>query len=269
MRKDGSQSSNIKPQKNYFSSMYKKKVLLLIFTSLTGLITNAQPKIILKLDDLGIKKGFCESAPTLDYLVKKQIKAGLGVIADRLDSTARTVLTPYLNATNSKGEKLFEFWNHGLDHVRPEFLGTPYDYQKVHFDQATKLIQHQLGVTLHSFGTPFNGSDSTTNKVFSEDSNYKVFIFSSLALGASSDIFNLKNRVNMENGTGNPEFDYFIANYNKYKDKYTDYMVLQGHPNKWKEKEMEQFKLIIDFLIAQGFEFVTPYEYYLKIKSRP
>jgi hypothetical protein len=240
-----------------------KSSIFFFFASISQVHLSAQPKIILKLDDLSAKKGVCECILTLDYLIKTQTKAGLGVIANRLDSTAITVFAPYLNATNSKDEKIFEVWNHGLDHIRPEFLGTPYNYQKAHFNQATQLIQKYLGVTLHSFGTPFNGCDSTTNIVVTEDSDYKVFIFRSVSTNSSSNILNLKNRVNMENGTGNPEFTYFITNYNKFKDNYTDYMVLQGHPNKWKEKELEQFKKIIEFLIAQGCEFVTPYEYYL------
>jgi peptidoglycan/xylan/chitin deacetylase (PgdA/CDA1 family) len=244
--------------------MVKMMNKTIIAVCLSIIISNspfASPKIILKLDDLSVKKGICEFVPTLDYLLQRQIKAGLGIIASRNDSTALQTLMPYLNVKNSKGENLFEIWHHGLDHVKPEFLGTSYEYQKSHFEEADKLILKLLGIQMHTFGTPYNGSDSTTNRVISENPVYKVFMFSSLNTSEKNGISYLDNRVNMENGTGNPEFDYFKANYTKYKGKYSDYMILQGHPNKWTAEKLEQFNKIIDFLISEGCEFVLPYEY--------
>jgi hypothetical protein len=72
----------------------------------------------------------------------------------------------------------------------------------------------------------------------------------------------MNNRVNLEKGTGNPEFETFKSSYDQNKDKFKDYFVLQGHPNGWTPEKLEQFKLVVDFLIAEGCEFVTPYEYY-------
>jgi peptidoglycan/xylan/chitin deacetylase (PgdA/CDA1 family) len=224
------------------------------------------PKIILKLDDLQVKNSICQFIPVLDYLSQNQIKAGLGAIAARFDNTALNILKPYLDATNSKGDKLFEVWHHGLDHIKPEFTGTPYSYQKDHFEKADQLMKNALGVQMHSFGTPYNADDSTTKKVISEYSDYKIFMFAGISPDASTGIINLDNRVNMENGTGNPEFGFFVNNYNKYRGKYTDYMILQGHPNKWSAEKIDQFKQIVDFLLSQGCEFVLPYEYYTELR---
>ncbi len=239
----------------------KKNIIFILSLMLSG-FSFAGPKIILKLDDLFVKEGICACAPTFDYLIQKQIKAGFGAIANRSDSTARATLTPYLNASNEKGEKLFEIWHHGLDHVSPEFIGTGYEYQKTHFEEADQLLKKLLGFQMHSFGAPFNGSDSVTNRVVSENSNYKVFIFSSIKPDVKNGIMYLDNRVNMENGTGNPEFTLFLENYTKYKNTYTDYMVLQGHPNLWTPERLDQFRKIVDFLISEGCEFVLPFEYY-------
>lgn len=239
----------------------KKNILVCLGLILSG-FSLAGPKIILKLDDLFVKEGICACAPTFDYLIQKQIKAGFGAIANRSDSTILETLSPYLNAVNSRGEKLFEIWHHGFDHVRPEFSGTGYEYQKKHFEEADQLLKKLLGFQMHSFGTPFNGSDSVTNRVVFENPNYKVFMFSSVKPAVPNGIFYMDNRVNMENGTGNPEFSLFMENYRKYKDTYTDYMVLQGHPNLWISERMEQFKKIVDFLISEGCEFVLPFEYY-------
>lgn len=238
-----------------------KKNILVCFGLILSAWSFAGPKIILKLDDLFVKEGICACAPTFDYLIQNQIKAGFGAIANRSDSTALATLTPYLNATNAKGEKLFEIWHHGFDHIRPEFSGTGYEYQKEHFENADQILKKLLGIQLHSFGSPFNGSDSVTNQVVSENPNYKVFMFSSVKPAVPNGIMYLDNRVNMENGTGNPEFALFKENFEKYKNTYTDYMVLQGHPNMWTPENLEQFRKIIDFLISEDCEFVLPFEY--------
>ena len=222
-------------------------------------------RIILKLDDFSASNNISAATPTLDYLISKQLKAGIGFIAQRNDATALSVYSPYLNANNIYNERLFEVWHHGLDHIKPEFDATTYAYQKSHFEQADSLIKGGLRVQMHSFGAPYNQNDANTNTIISENSNYKVTMFNNPAANVSTGIINLTNRVNMENGTGNPDYSYFVNNYNTYKSSYTDLMVLQGHPNLWTSTQLAQFRQIIDFLIAEGVKFVTPYEYYLSL----
>jgi len=223
------------------------------------------PKIILKLDDFGAKNWATGHATVLDYLMDKKIKASVGVIANLIDYTAYDLCKPYMEAKDSTGNKLFEVWHHGLDHIDPEFGGTTYEYQKLHFETANQLVNTYMGVQMHTLGTPFNASDTATNRVVYENPNYKVFIFPTIAPPTSSGIVSLYNRVDLENGPGNPQYDYFIKSWNNYKDKYLDYMVIQGHPVSWGPSVPERlvaFKQMIDFLIAQGCEFVLPYDYY-------
>ena len=233
---------------------------LLIFFGCIISSSFSAPKIILKLDDFMVKDGQCGCIPTLDYLKSKQVKAALGAVVMRIDSTVFQVWSPYMEAKNDRGEKLFELWHHGWDHKKPEFLGTGYDYQKKHFDRANDLILKYLGVQMHTFGTPHNISDEETNRVISENPNYKVFMLSSKVPSVNNGILYIDNRVNMENGTGNPQFNYF-------KEEYKDYMILQGHPSMWTTEKLEEFKKIVDFLTAEGCEFVLPYEYYLDTKE--
>ena len=217
-------------------------------------------KIILKLDDLFVKEGVCDCLPTFEILKKKQIKAGFGIIPSRCDTTLFITLNPYLEAKNNKGEPLFEIWHHGWDHVRPEFKGTDYGYQKAHFEQADKKVNELLGIQMHTFGTPFNAGDSITNRVISENSEYKIFMFSNVIPGHSNNIKYLANRTNMEKGTGNPEFSFFVENYQKNKEKFSDYMILQAHPNNWTTEKLNEFENIIDFLISENCEFILPIE---------
>jgi len=226
---------------------------------------NAQLKIFLKLDDFYGTNNSSSSTLALDYLVSKKIKASIGFIANRSDESALNVFSTYLNATNANGDKLFEVWHHGFDHINPEFDATPYEYQKQHFEFGDQLITAYLRVQMHSFGAPFNHIDKTTNIVISENPNYKVTMFNNPAPAFATGILNLTNRVNMENGTGKPEYAYFLTNYNANKSIYKDYIVLQGHPKFWTSVQLNEFSQIIDFLIAEGCEFQLPYEYYLSL----
>jgi len=243
---------------------------LVLFGYFEQSICSESLKIILKFDDLYAFNGICPSKPTMNYLIKKQIKFSYGVIAQNLDETSLGILSPYLNATGPYGNKLFEIWNHGLDHIGFEFFGTPYKYQKDHFDQATKLVKKYLGIQMHSFSAPFNANDTTTIRVISEDTNYKVFLLCNVVYPKPGGVLFLNwPRVEMERGIGFTDFDYFVKNYNinlKYSPKY---MILQGHPNNWANPQLENFYKIIDFLIDQGCEFVLPYEYYLSLNLFP
>lgn len=239
------------------------------FTLLSATIPANNLKIILKLDDLGVLNSVFAAAPAFDYMKVNNIKWGAGAIANRFDGTSLGVLSTYINATNSVGDSLVEVWNHGYDHSYNsgtgiyEFSGNTYSVQKTHFDNATQAVKTYLGVQMHSFGTPYNASDANTNTVIGEDANYKVMMFSDV-ISATNGVTYLDNRVNMESATGSPEYAYFVDNYNAAKAGYTNYMILQGHPNYYTtgSSNLEQFKLIIQYLISQGCEFVRPYDYY-------
>jgi len=228
-----------------------------------------QLRVILKLDDLGVQNSILAASPAFDFLVANNIKWGSGAIANRFDATAPGVLAPYLNAQNPGGEKLMEIWHHGYDHSQNnpagtwEFSGRSYADQKLSFENGNDAILNLLGIQMKSFGTPYNQSDAITNTVIAENTNYKVMMFSKIK-SSSNGIMYLDNRVNMESATGTPEFAYFKANYLAGKSTYTDYMILQGHPNYYTSgsDNLEQFKLILKFLQSEGVTFVKPYEYY-------
>jgi peptidoglycan/xylan/chitin deacetylase (PgdA/CDA1 family) len=254
---------------------YNNASVLLLFCCLLLACTStrAQPKIIIKLDDLGSKNGVSTAAPVLDDLLNRKIKAALGVIANRLDKTAPQAYAKYLNATSNKGEKLFEIWHHGFDHSNNnppnnnrEFDGTSYDFQSDHFNRADQLVLKLLGVQMHTFGSPYNAIDSNTKKMIGKNPNYKVFLLSGGKSETVNGVLYMNNRVNMESATGKVNYDYFVTQYQKLKGKYPDYIVLQGHANQWDAARLAEFNKILDFLIAEKCEFVLPYDYYLSIK---
>jgi peptidoglycan/xylan/chitin deacetylase (PgdA/CDA1 family) len=238
-------------------------ICLLLVTSQLGVL--GQTKILLKLDDIAVNKNTCNAGPVLDYLVQRKIKASYGVIANRLDSTALPVMEKYLRATNANGEKLIEIWHHGLDHSNKnppdsnrEFEGTSYLFQKAHFDSADLLVRTYLGVQMHSFGAPFNATDSNTLKVIAENGHYTSVMYSWVNVAGYPKLTFLNNRVDMEKGTGNPVYDLLVSDFEKHTEYKNSYMVLQGHPPYWNAGHFEAFKKIIDFLVSQKCEFVLP-----------
>jgi hypothetical protein len=148
-----------------------------------------------------------------------------------------------------------------------EFDGTTYAYQKAHFDSATKVIQSKLGIQMHSFGAPYNQIDATLIQVMSEDTNYHVLMLGQNNPTGTS--INLTKRVQIENGTGIPDYAYFRSDYDAKKPTYTTYMIMQGHPYAWTTTAKQtEFHNIINFLISEGVEFMTPYEYFIRPNGR-
>ena len=144
-----------------------------------------------------------------------------------------------------------------------EFSGTPYAYQKTHFDSATNIIKAKLGLQMRTFGAPYNQIDATFITVFATDTNYKVLLFGQLNPSGSGQI-NLTNRVFIESATGVPDYNYFLSSYYSQKGIYTDYMVMQGHPYAWTTPaKLTEFQNIVNFLIStDSVVFNTPYGYY-------
>lgn len=239
-------------------------IALCFCVSLAAQTTQQPVKIILKLDDFPSHPVKCNiNKEVMDFLVEKNVKASFGLIAGFLNDSSSAILRPYLKLKAKDKTALFEFWHHGLLHEKfPEL--TPAE-QKKRFEKADSLVRKKLGIQMHTFGAPFNSSDSVTIKVISENSNYKVLMFVNPKSSVNNKIMYLNNRVNMENGTGKPEFDFFVDNFNKAIAKNMPLMILQGHPNQYTTPEkLEQFKKIVQFLIDQKIQFTTPYEFYLE-----
>jgi peptidoglycan/xylan/chitin deacetylase (PgdA/CDA1 family) len=256
----------------------KKQFVFILFLVLVliNCASNAQPKVILKLDDLGSKNGKSSAAPILDYLIQMKIKTSIGVIAVKLDTSALVAYSKYINAKNDQNESLFEVWNHGLTHSKDnppggdkkEFQGTGYQFQKAHFNKADSIVTKLLKVKMHTFGAPYNALDSNTAKVVVENSTYKVILLDGKNSTYENGILHMNNAVNMEVATGVPNYDYFVTQYNKLVNKYPDFIVIQGHPNPYDNTKFDELKRIIAFLQSKKCEFILPYEYYAaKYKS--
>jgi peptidoglycan/xylan/chitin deacetylase (PgdA/CDA1 family) len=228
----------------------------------------AAPKVvILKLDDLkyqvassatfGAAAGWSEAT---DFLDSAGIKAGLGIISETLASAS----PEYIQFIKGQIAKGHELWHHGLDHQSvdstKEFCGHPLAFQKQHFQDAVDLVKAKIGVTMKSFGAPYNCSDAVFTQVFEAQSDVKVFMYPNVP--AAKNAFPLLRTVDMEITTGQPDWATFTAGYAKYPKE--EYYCLQGHPAGWAKGSipLEAFKKIVLFLKSEGVTFMTPYQYF-------
>ncbi len=239
------------------------KRFLIVCLGLVSSALFAAPRIIIKFDDLNLSGSTCSGYKVMDYLIEKQVKFSFGSIANTLTSDSYAVLSPYLNARNDKGDRLFEVWHHGYDHIIPEFAQQTFSYQEKHFSLADNLFRRLLITQPTTFGAPGNANDSITNYVLATNPFYHVYYFcKQMPQHPTNDMFYIYHRVDMENGVGNVNYDYFLTNYKSSKNTYTDYMALQAHPNGWDSSKQMEFKRIVDYLLADGAEFVLPFDYF-------
>lgn len=224
--------------------------------------------IIFKFDDLSqsSQDAFQKVA---DIVYDKEVKAGFGIIANSCDGDDNSKNEPYYNRVKKfHNSGLIEIWAHGFDHFLSgdtvtEFLTMPYQHQYKNFKRSIDLTNEKLGITMRTFGAPGNRSDATTVSVMNQFPQIEVFLFPYFSNSNNKQLL-LKNRVDMERGTGNMDYDYFLKNYHKNIDN--PYMVLQGHPGIWRSNDFEVLNKIISFLKTQKVIFMTPYEYFKFLK---
>lgn len=234
------------------------------------------PTIILKMDDLrnsgsnaynnGVWERFADSIKSYN------INAGIGVVWEDVTEGPQDYLDLILDYHNSD---TFEIWHHGWTHTRNdyapdnnnpgEFEGTPYEYQKTLFEYAMDTAQTELGITLRTFGAPYNATDETFSQVISENPDMKVWLYCE---DTSYD------EMCLVRGSGNQlESSTGVVSYSSFETAYTsntnDYLVLQGHPGRWDDTSFEEFDRVVDSLQAWGSTFMLPYDYYLQEVNNP
>lgn len=227
------------------------------------------PPVVLKLDDLATGGG---NVPrpwrrVTDFARERNLKISIGVITQSL-ATANPSYLDYIKDLHASG--LVEFWFHGWDHKQweengakfQEFKGTSYEHQKASFVKSQALAREKLGFVFTTFGSPFNGFDENTFKVFDEDPDMKVFLYA-----ARDDqpkipgkvILDRPPWVNIEDPLFVPNSQKFIAGYLKAASR-RSHFVIQGHPAQWNDQRWAEFVKIVDFLQQNKIPVITPTE---------
>jgi hypothetical protein len=199
----------------------------------------------------------------IHYIIEQDINAGLGLIGNSLKGDHPDYFKRLRDLHNGTH---FEIWHHGYDHVLKgtnekgetyhEFSNTSLAHPLDHLQKTQDLAKEKVGITLHTFGAPGNGIDSTTCDALTHLTDIKVWFYGN----PNAHLFNLKRTLNFEYPTHNPDFASFQKNYTPD----LPCLVLQMHPNSWDDQRFEQFDQTIQFLLNQNTTFVLPYDYYLQ-----
>ncbi|MBN2200623.1 hypothetical protein JW777_01575 [bacterium] len=220
--------------------------------------------IILKADDFSLSTSTPVSPNWqrfVHFIIKKNIKAGLGLKGKSLFPDNKNY-REYIKTLARSGH--FEFWNHGYDHIvgavsadgnkYDEFRNTPLGYQIEQLMRTQNLAKEKLGLTLHAFGAPGNAIDENTCAAMAMVPDLKIWFFGMETPGK----LNLPRRGEIEFPVHCPDYVKFIQTY----DSTRSCQVYQVHPDTWNDTRFEEFKKIIDFLLAHQVHFFNPYEYY-------
>ena len=255
-------------------SMYK--TLLVFFLSLSFVwstqAAEKAPTVILKLDDLWGQPGKKFIRPRwariANFLAERKIKSSIGIVGNALEGD-KPEFYKWCKENHESG--LIEFWNHGYTHGKVEHNGkkvgvfaASHKIQLEYFEKTQKLAKEKLGFAFNTFGSPFNSLNQDTAKVLATDPDMKVWLYGrdSYAKKANFKGSVLGRKINLENPVHNPNYEKFVARYEK--GNLGDMIVIQGHPNGWDDKRWAAFVKIIDFLQKKGCEFTTPIEWHKK-----
>lgn len=240
-----------------------------------------KPIVILKLDDLR-DTTFDKFNNVADFILENNLKASFGIngkyLLNKHKNHPLITNTKYWANTGS-----IEIWHHGWDHSkdgdrswyeykqrdkdeRDEYsdITSNYDRQYRDFKNTMDIVEELCGVTMRTFGSPYNQNDETFVEVINQFPDMKVVFFPRTPISKQMElsIKTSSGRLNIEDGTGNADYDYFLTNYNSY-DHSMEYMVLQAHPGNFSNQAMDSFKQICNYLVENGHTFMTPHEYFI------
>jgi peptidoglycan/xylan/chitin deacetylase (PgdA/CDA1 family) len=252
--------------------MELNKLVLIILFFLSAFIcsgeerkntNNKQTVVLIKLDDMrDNEKSHSGFLRVLALFEKYDIKGAFGVIGDSLeDNGNKNAYYQFIKKIQASNR--IEFWNHGYTHKREadgkttEFLGQTLDSQVKSLQKTNQLLLEKCGITVQTFGAPFNANDENTSTAL-EKAGLTVWFLPKP--GTKTNALKLENRLDMEPKTGVVSYDKFASAFTA-KGVKAEYLILQGHPPLWDNKSFSEFEKIVIFLKNSKAVFMTPYEY--------
>jgi len=129
------------------------------------------------------------------------------------------------------------------------------------------LAKDKLGITLTSFGAPYNATDTATAKALAVIPELKIWMYPSPGLETDKILLSRVAEVNIEYPVHVPDFDKFRRGYLANLD--APVLVIQGHPRSWYQQgdRFAEFQKIIQFLRGRGTVFTTPSRYTEEVEA--
>lgn len=268
--------------------MRKLLLLLALLLALPLMAAEDKPVIILKFDDMvtrDFRGGKLHSnwQTVLDLLRANGIrKCSIGIINDSLEQDD-PAFCQWVKDQQAKGE--IEFWCHGYKGARQkmangelepgEFEGD-YASQKAALEKAQALAEKRFGFRYRSFGPHWSGTTADTARALQE-TGFTSWMYADPKDGEIFKGHIYPRHLGLEHQTFLPNAEEFKKRFARLKGN-KDVLVLQGHPKAWfynnkkdepADARYQQFKLIIEFLAAEGCVFETPSGYLEYMKKNP
>jgi len=225
---------------------------------------------ILKIDDLiCAKEWWCPNGKRpgatnlIDYCEKRGIKSSFGVIGNGIEE-ANPIFCDWIKELHKSG--MVEFWNHGYGIPdNSEFTGT-YEKQRDSLKKTQDVAMRKFGFAFAAFGPHNSWHNEDTIKALKEIPEIKVMFYMRDELIKDASVMSLP-RTNIElSGTFQVSFDEFKKSFDQRKG--ASPVVLQLHlwnfdeKDPAKNKNFAELEKTIDFLLEDGWTFMTPSEYY-------
>lgn len=250
--------------------LFFSAVLLFTSCAIRGkkVVRQTGPAIILKLDDLWYEDGLVHPGwvEVMDFLSEEGVIGTIGIVGNSLETEDERYFQ-WIKDRHSEGH---EIWHHGFCHCREkvgdvevrEYRGQDLESQCISIAKTHQLAKDKLGITLRSFGAPYNSTDTSTTIALDKIPTIKVWMYKETQVPTDKYVLNRIPEVNIEYPVHIPDFDQFKEGYDRYREE--PILVIQGHPRSWTKdpSRMETFKRIVLFLKEEGVRFVTPYGYY-------
>ncbi len=247
----------------------KCAVVFVVMMVLCAGMACAAPKVILKLDDLSQRgavpgQGVMWSWIKTDKMLEREnVKAAIGIIGDSLEEPSEE----YIKWIKGRMAcRRYVLWNHGYVHKEFEFKGPSKEEQKETLLKTQRLAKEKLGLTLHSFCSPWGNQDTNTVAALNEIPELTGWLFGN-AMGLPCPAYVFPRVVNLEYPVMNPNFEKTKAAYES-KGRNLEMFVLQGHPNGWDDKRLAEFEKVVQFLKAEGCEFIFPEEWIQSVGAK-
>ncbi len=219
-----------------------------------------KPVIIFKYDDFG-KYGTLGAFNKVAYLMDKyDATGGFGIVGNWFLDQDETSQQAVVDAGKKYIDAGIEIWHHGYLHSTTEYnqsKGDDYDTMKENFGKNMTLVKERFGVTMHSFGSPYNHAGETAVRMIQE--NYPE-ITSYMCLdndpNSVANFPKFNTRCAIEADTGIIGSQAFITNFQNTRTQ--PYLLVQSHPGYWDDGELAEFELILRYLNASGVTYMTP-----------
>ena len=259
-------------------------LFLILFFSSCGepdhSINANQTVIIIKADDLG------DMTPNWEQFISKSMEnnvpVSIGIISKNMTSAlTKAKVKELAESHNNIGQLSIQFWNHGYDHLRTnnieEFKTPDLAYQTDHIKLAQNFFKDSLGIDCNTFSTPFNESSNITFEALKSFPEIKVWMCyqrhekqfhtswinpNSNKVGARQDQILLDIKCESVLQVPSKSVKMILE-----KNKHLPYLIIQIHPNTWKDQEFQDYQALLDYLKAKKMIFMTPQEYYSSLKN--